>query len=388
MTKLFFDIHITGHHSEYIDHLLSHIIDDKRNHYVFVVHQDFASKFPVISAKAQSKSNVALVQVNANETLNLNVKNRFKRSLNNFKVVDRYAKKFNADEVFLLHINVFQIALGLKKIDYKISGILFMQFTNMKVNNLRSSYFYIRRYFPFILMLKQKKINQIFLLNDQDSANFLNNRYFTKIFKQLPDPIPNIPSLKDFSISEFSGFEKNRKFFLHFGGISDRKGSMEILEAIFKLPAEIQAKLGLIFAGKSSDTNFTDTIEFLIKKINNQTKARVLWVNSFVENTLMSSLFKASDVILMPYKNPEASSGIMGHAINFKKPIISTNAGLIGKIINQNRFGFLVDSVTPEEIAKAIEKSYENHDDILNDNYDGYLKNHSVELFSKKILCH
>ena len=59
---------------------------------------------------------------------------------------------------------------------------LFMQFTNMKVNNLRSLYFYIRRYFPFILMLKQKKLNQIFLLNDEDSANFLNNRYNTKIF--------------------------------------------------------------------------------------------------------------------------------------------------------------------------------------------------------------
>ena len=186
MTKLFFDIQITGHHSEYIDHILSHIIDDKVNKYIFVVHQDFASKFTVISAKAQSKSNVTLIQVNANEILNLKVKNRFKRSLNNFKVVDHYAKKFNADEVFLLHLNVFQIALGLKKINYKISGILFMQFTNMKVNNMYSFYFYLRRYFPFILMLKQKKINQIFLLNDKDSAKYLNNKYNTKIFKYLP----------------------------------------------------------------------------------------------------------------------------------------------------------------------------------------------------------
>lgn len=387
MTKLFFDIQITGHHSEYIDHILSHIIDDKVNKYIFVVHQDFASKFPVISAKAQSKSNVALIQVNANEILNIKVKNRFKRSLNNFKVVDHYAKKFNADEVFLLHLNVFQIALGLKKINYKISGILFMQFTNMKVNNMYSFYFYIRRYFPFILMLKQKKINQIFLLNDEDSANFLNNKYNTKIFKELPDPIPNIPLLKDFSISEFSGFEKKRKFFLHFGAISERKGSLEILEAIFKLPAEIQAKLGLVFAGKSSDSNFTHNIEFLINKINKETKARVLWVNSFVENTLMSSMFKASDVILMPYKNAEASSGIMGHAIKYKKPIISTNSGLIGKIINQNNFGFLIDSVTPNEIANAIELSYKKEVIITSKQYDLYLKSHSVKLFSKKILC-
>lgn len=387
MTKLFFDILITGHHSEYIDHLVSHIIDDKVNNYIFVVHQDFASKFPVISAKAQSKSNVALIQVNANEILNLKVKNRFKRSLNNLRVVDHYAKKFNADEVFLLHINVFQIALGLKKMDYKISGILFMQFTNMKVENLRSLYFYLRRYFPFILMLKQKKIDQIFLLNDKDSANFLNNKYNTKIFKELPDPIPNIPTLEDFSIAEFSGFEKKRKFFLHFGAISERKGSTEILEAIFKLPTETQAKLGLVFAGKSSDSDFTNNIEYLIDKINKETKARVLWVNSFIEDVLMSSLFKSADIILMPYKNAEASSGIMGHAVKYKKPIISTNSGLIGKIINQNNFGILVDSVTSKEIANAIELCYKKEVIITSKQYDLYLKSHSVKLFSKKILC-
>ena len=101
----------------------------------------------------------------------------------------------------------------------------------------------------------------------------------------------------------------------------------------------------------------------------------------------MSSLFKASDVILMPYKNAEASSGVMGHAIKYKKPIISTNSGLIGKIINQYNFGFLVDSVTPNEIAHTIKTSFKNHNNISSNYYDYYIKNHNVELFSNKILC-
>jgi hypothetical protein len=61
-----------------------------------------------------------------------------------------------------------------------------------------------------------------------------------------------------------------------------------------------------------------------------------------------------SDAVLMPYKNPEASSGILGHSILAGKSVIAPENGLLGELVLENCFGLVIEYITPENIASNI----------------------------------
>jgi hypothetical protein len=140
------------------------------DNYYFIVHPSFYEKFPEIAVAAHKVDNIYIVPIRQDAFLNMDSVNRIKRSINYFKLMNFYSIQFKVDLCYLLHMNVFQIALGLYSVPYKIRGILFMQFTNMKISSFKDYYYYLRRYFPMLLCIRNPKLDSIFLLNDSDSA--------------------------------------------------------------------------------------------------------------------------------------------------------------------------------------------------------------------------
>ena len=69
----------------------------------------------------------------------------------------------------------------------------------------------------------------------------------------------------------------------------------------------------------------------------------------------MKSLLDQCYAIVIPYKNPESSSGILGHAAASNKPVITTGKGLLKELVEQYSLGLLIDEVKPELIAGKIE---------------------------------
>ena len=53
----------------------------------------------------------------------------------------------------------------------------------------------------------------------------------------------------------------------------------------------------------------------------------------FNSNEKVAELFKVSDLIVLPYKNFEASSGAGTVALNFKKPLIVTEVGGLPELV-------------------------------------------------------
>ena len=70
MKILIFDLQITGHHSEYIEHLIYYIDLQSSNEYVFVVNPKLKDNFPNIHIKGANKSNILWVFI-GNDELNL-----------------------------------------------------------------------------------------------------------------------------------------------------------------------------------------------------------------------------------------------------------------------------------------------------------------------------
>lgn len=385
MNHVIFDVDLSGHHTEYIKHLVSYIITKKKknDNFYFVVHKNFFSQCKDILEVARGIDNIVFTEVPEAELDGRKVNNRIKRSFNNFALMNRYAVSLKADIVYLMHLNVFQIALGLKKYRYKIRGILFMQFTNMKVNSLRSFYYYLRRYFPFIVMNFQKKnLDRIFVLNDSHTAELLNQKYKTNIYKSLPDPINYVEPEKDVNIRDVYNIHQDAVILFHFGALADRKGTIETVQSLAYLPQN--KHYALLLVGKSKDADFIEVLKGEIEKVSTIANIQCFWDNNFVSDQRVSTLFSQSDIILMPYKNPEASSGILGHAIGHYKKVVAPKQGLIGKLVQDFQMGIPIPVVNPENIAEAIinleDYSIDEH------KYSKFNMNHSPEIFAKTLL--
>ncbi len=110
MKILVFDFEITGHHPEYIEHLVNYIFQDKNNekNYDFVVHPDFCIRFPHIVQKVPApKINFMAITNNELNDLKKYKANEFQDWDSN-KIHDllmKYAKTFNPDICIIMYFN-------------------------------------------------------------------------------------------------------------------------------------------------------------------------------------------------------------------------------------------------------------------------------------------
>jgi len=386
MKKLIFDIQISGHHSEYISHLVNYLCLNKSDDdYIFLVHSEFSVKFRDIVDKAKSNTKITWVEITPEEQFEISKsKNIVYLSFITFKLMDAYAKYYEVGHVYLLYFNTFQLPLIFYRTHYAISGVLFLQFYRMTKNTLKGKLKYLRKYYTTKLYAKNKQIKNVFVLNDEKSVHFLNKTFKVNFFKVLADPIPVLLPENGFNIRDKFSIPSNKKIFLHFGSLDARKGTLEILEAFNYIEEKYISEITLLLIGTASSSEFDYKIKTRIKSItNNNINSHIFYKNEFVSNSKMKSYFEQSDFVLIPYKNSEASSGILGHAVAASKPLISSKHGLIGELIKDNNFGVLLDNITPENIAKSIVKGLNTK---FNFNNSEFVLNHSADSFVNTII--
>lgn len=382
--KLFFDIYATGHHSEYISHLIDYLDgNEDDNLYYFVVHPQFSDLFPKIAQKAKEIKNIIWIQVTPIEYKKCTQVNLLKKSFLEFKLVCQYAKLYKVNHVFLMYFNVFQFALSFLRPSFTVSGILFLQFYRMDKSGILNKVKYFRKYITTKLYSINPCLKTVFVLNDSKTVDYLNSEFKTDVFKMLPDPIPSLTPLEDFDIYNFYNISRSRKIFLHIGSLSERKGTNEIVDAINCISDLKQEIITILLVGKVNDEVTASKIRNALE--NKMSKVQLIWSNDFVTNEMMKSLFDQCDVVLIPYKNAEASSGILGHAAAAKKSVIASGTGLLKEIIEENKLGVLLNEVTPVEIANKIEGILENND-VFYDKNDTFVQIHSVNKFAELVL--
>ena len=191
----------------------------------------------------------------------------------------------------------------------------------------------------------------IYILNDEESTNVFNEIYHTNKFRFIPDPVPEIDITKCLNIRKDLNIPEEHKVYLHFGLMSERKGTLEILKAI-----EISSKSELndvtfIFAG-ILDKGIKDEFVSLQDRIRD--RVNILVFDQFCSYEFLFNLCFTCDVILMPYKLTSLSSGVIGYAAVFSKPVIGPSDGLIGNIIRKYNLGYCLPKITTAEIKKAF----------------------------------
>ena len=355
-TRLIFDITITGHHTEYIGHLNQYFKQhpsDGTN--VFVVHPHFKEKFPHLVPDADANRNIQLVEVTNREYQKATTGTLFRQSFAMLKLVKQYAKQCQSTQVFLLSFNVFQIGLIFFRPPFKIRGILFLQFYRMSKGNWRERLKYFRKYLITKFYSNNKRIDRIFILNDQKTAVYLNNQFRKGMFHVLNDPIPALAPLSEFNIYERYQIAPGRKILLHLGALDDRKGTLEFIQSALHIKSEFQGELAFLVAGSPGGAKMAEKIDQHIRLVNEATQIKAIYDPGFLPDAKMKSILDQCHAIVIPYKNPEASSGILGHAAASNKPLIATGKGLLKELIEQYNLGLLIDEVKPGLIAEKIE---------------------------------
>lgn len=381
--KILYDSAITGHHPEYISHLVNYILGLKSEDiFYFIVSEELSVEFPDIIDRSKECDVIIWEFIPKNKINYINKLPLLKRSFVELALVEEYARKFDIKDICFLYFNIFQLALIFKRPDFSIKGILFLQFLRMEKATFKDKLKYYRKYLITKWYCYNSKINNIYILNDENTVSYLNLKFKTNIFKMLPDPIPIYKEEKDFYIYDYYNIPINKKILLHPGSIDPRKGTYEIIDSIDFLKDKETEQYAILIVGKAK-SDIENNIKAKLSVLKNK-HFIIVFDNTFVSNERLKSLFLQSYAVLMPYKNVEASSGIMGHATIVNKCILAPDSGLIGEIIRKYKLGVLINKPVAIEIAKGIERLGEySNDKMLSAEF---ASQHTVEVFSSSLL--
>lgn len=230
----------------------------------------------------------------------------------------------------------------------------------------------------YIIISHCDVFEKVFILNDFFSSHYLNKLYNTNKYSYLPDPIASLPSSSTNITRETLNIPTNKKVFLHPGGMLERKGTLEIMKALDGLPLEYCENIVLIFAGRVTD-EIKDRFESYYNKIKDH--VQIIRIEGYLSFELLADLFAICDYVLIPYQTHGQSSGIIGHAAFYKKPVVIGKKGLAGKLVRRWKLGFTLDDVSSKSIRNFLKELPER-------NYKSgeYVKTHTINSFCKILL--
>jgi len=149
------------------------------------------------------------------------------------------------------------------------------------------------------------------------------------------------------------GIDPKKKTLLFFGLIREYKGLDILIRAMSYLDDSYQ----LIIAGESYED--FDKYDNLITA--SPLKDNIKALQQYIPDEMVGTLFSAADVLILPYRSA-TQSGVLAVATQLETPVISTNAGALGQSILSSGIGLVVDDISPDSIAGAINKYFTNPD--------------------------
>lgn len=377
MKYLIFNPDLSGHYLEYIHHEYIGASYRKNDIFIFILPPSFEDLKKKL--KWPKSENINILFLSDNECLKLRTGGNVVKSFFRCKVLKKYIKIVRPDIIILNQlITYIPCIFTLLSCQCSIRGIIY------KIPRHRSkpsTLTKIKDYLLYKYMSISNHIDTVWLLNDHNSAKYYNKFFSVDKFKFLPDPV-NIPAEFYATYKTTNNPPSNLLKFVHRGGMDDRKGTDTIIEALSNLPSSVLKMISISFVGRIKDEKLRMKIENFAQEQRNKT--HIYLESGFVSYERLREHISTADFILIPYKNIEQSSGILGYAAFFNKPVIGPAEGLLGELILSYRLGLTVVDINPESLGKAILDIYRKHNNILIDGRQ-YICENSISKFIDNI---
>jgi len=364
---LIFELSVGGHYPEYISHLVSFWCEQKLSGCLnIVVVPEFLERHAdVVEIASQSQTdNVKFIPLTSEERSHLvpygSGINRKIRAWQEFNLIDKYARKLNADQIFFPYLDTRMLLLAWgKSLSCPFSGIYFrpsFHYPSFDHHPLswKEKLQHIREKITLSRVLPHKKLKTFYSL-DPFAVEQINCLCKLTKAKALGDPVKihHNPTVDLVGLKTELGIDSSRQVHLIFGDLNKRKGIEQVLAAIALLPEGLVSKLCLLLVGSMSETNQLRFQQQKTQLVQCQ-PVQIINHNQYIPEQDIQNYFQLADVILAPYQKHVGMSGILNRAAAAQRPVLSSDYGLMGEITRRYQLGLIVDSGNPQEIAQFI----------------------------------
>jgi glycosyltransferase involved in cell wall biosynthesis len=132
---------------------------------------------------------------------------------------------------------------------------------------------------------------------------------------------------------------------LFFGALRRNKGVQVLLDAFATLP---DRDLRLVVAGRGA-TDVEQEVRDAAAR-----DPRVVAEIGFVAEARKHELFRASDLVVLPYTGFSSQSGVLHDAYAHHRPVIVTDVGALGESVRDDGSGWVVPPSDTEALAQAL----------------------------------
>ncbi len=373
---LIFTAEIKGHFLEYIHHIYD-LCRRKEGFFIFYIPEEF--NYIKDRFEWQVAENISFSYITNEQYKNYTSLNILKRAKYLCGLIKDQIIKYNISRIFCCAlIQILPFAPFLLPSNIKVSGIIYMIYLHRwKELSILGKFQNVAKY---LLLSFSGKFDKIFILNDERSAKRFNELFYSNKFCYLADPyVPLEGGDNIINVRKVYDIDVDKKIIIHFGALNENKGTLEIMNSLLKMPADFNKEMHFILAGKIDDeikNEFYDIYNEIKNRVN------ITVVDKFCSYEFLKDLCIASDAIVIPYKRTAQSSGVIGYASQFGKPVIAPSSGLLGRLVKEYKLGIVVPEITPESLINAYTTIIRGH---YKKPSDEYCREHTVMMFQDEI---
>ncbi len=365
---MLFDVAVAGHHAGYIRYLVRHWCDrELPGHLNVVVSPTFMVQHSdvVNIATRCDRKNIYFIPISPEEENSLCSDNfrrdRIRRWFQEWQLICKYASSLEATHCLIMYFDFLKFPLAFGAIPpCSVSGIYFQpKFHYSELSNYVPSIKELlqqwRDKFILLRLVSNPHLKILFCL-DPLAVNPINKINSQVKAVYLPDPV-QIPNNAEFDLATFKenlGIHPDRQVFLLFGSLKRRKGIHQLLEAILMLQPTLCQKLCLVLLGVPHPIEEKSIIESRIAEVCQSLPIQIIGKYDFISEGDVYKYFLMADVVLATYQRQVGASGILLLAAAARKPVLSSNYGLIGEQVQRYGLGLTVDTTVPAQIADGL----------------------------------
>ncbi|MCY2974486.1 MAG: glycosyltransferase [Planctomycetota bacterium] len=358
------DFEFSGHHPAYIENIARIWSQSNINHSIeFLLCNRFKELHNNIvkNIKDLSDPKVTLRFISKDEeSLLANPKSKY---WNAWKLFCKYAIESKVSDGLILFLDLFQLSIWLgQKSPVPFSGIYFRPTFHYGLYQgfrptVRDRLVGWRKAFLLQRVLKKPQLMNL-LSVDSTAVPYIREHFSTSArIAHFPDSFDRqAPSDQEATeLKTKLGIEPGRMVFCLIGVLDNRKGPMQLLNAIRHLPDDVAQKICILLAGRTAE-GLREQVVDAVLKLKSYSKSQVVLHDKYIPPSKILTYYKISDVILTTYQFHKGSSSALIHAAHENKPVLSSDYGWLGHIVRTYSLGIDIESNDSVAIANGITK--------------------------------
>ncbi len=378
---LLFDTITDGHHPDYLIHVIGFYSGNQEVELFVATGESFKSQFEA-RQKAEANpwgDNVTFLGIPTDKINAIHSKPIYLRSIIEWNLLVETAKEINASHALLMYFDYYQLGILIgKKASCPVSAIYFRP--NFSEND-HGIYPQIKKWM-LSNVLKSGQIQNLFCLVHSLVPYMEAQKTHTHIVP-ICDPVKQF-EVSNTEIAEFRNKFKiptDKKIFLNFGYLDDRKGMEVFIDACANLPKEALTKICLLLAGPVPEY-YEKIIEAKLARV---PELEVIRCYGYLPAREVQICFEISDVVLIIYQDFLNMSSVLIRAAMANKPTFATRTGMIGELVSRNNLGVTVDATSVSEVSNELNAIIQHGISYSEDNLKQLAEENSLNSFLSTI---